>query len=88
VPAPITTPLSSDYEVSIRMTPERVNRVQQAGQVHSDNASMSQRRTSGSVGNFFWRMHPYPIKECVRQEAEGKMVMQAAPGTALEVVET
>jgi len=60
-----TTPLSS-YDVS-RMTPERVKRVRQRGQMQRTSASMSQRRTSGSEGRFFW--HPQPCQEAEGQEA-------------------
>ena len=82
-----TTPLSTGYEVS-RMTPERVKRVPQAGQRQSGKASQSQRRTSGSVGSFFWRSEAEAVEEGVRQEAEREMMMQAPPGPALKVIQT
>src|ERR1019366_1007640 len=69
------------------MIPERVKRVRQAGPVQSGQASMSQRRTSGSVGSFFWRMQPQTIEEGIREEAEREVVMEPAPGATLEVIE-
>jgi hypothetical protein len=66
---------------------ERVKLIWQRGHWSKASASFIQRRTSGSVGRFFWRAQPQARQEGIGHEAQCQMMVEPGPRAALKMIQ-